>query len=664
MRFRSPWLSLVRSLRARLLVLSLLPALVLTTVAGGYLLVQRAQDGREQLRQAGAQLARQLAAGADYGIFSGNREALQRLVASVVAEPAVVSASVHDAQGQPLALGLAPQRALDWNPAAVEPAWFGAEPRLVTRDGQLVFIQPVASPAVEVNDYAEAADSLAPRGGPRGWVVVALTTELLSQALARLGGGVVAAWLVTLAIAVVFARRLSARISQPLRELAVAVRRVGEGGRQRVRVRGTRIAVINELAEGFNRMAARIEGATRDLEDKVREATAGWREQTYAAQAADQAKTKFLAAASHDLRQPMHALSMFVAALRQESEPARRDELVERVQSSVTALAGLLDALLDISKLDGGRIQPQLQRLPVQDILDAVREQYTPLAERQGLTLTVRNSPQWTETDPVMLGRIVGNFVSNAIRYTPPGDGAGQVLVAVRPRGEGLAIEVRDNGVGIAPESQQVIFDEFVQLHNPQRDRGKGLGLGLAIVRRLAELLGHRVAVRSRPGRGSTFTVTLARVEPPADAVRLTGRAHLPGPAVDRPLEGVRVLLVEDDALVRESAGHLLRLWGCELRASAGGPGLVDALRAQGWHPQLVLSDFRLGGGTDGLDTVRALREAFGPGLPALLVSGDTEVGLGDQAARDGVVLLYKPIQPGVLHDTLATLLARAGERV
>jgi CheY-like chemotaxis protein/two-component sensor histidine kinase len=346
----------------------------------------------------------------------------------------------------------------------------------------------------------------------------------------------------------------------------------------------------------------------------VEEATAELRARKDEAERATLAKSRFLAAASHDLRQPMHALGLFISELSQHAHQPETRRLVRQIAASAEAMENLLDSLLDISKLDAGVFKPNLRTFPLQPLLDRLAVDFLPMAEERRLRLRLRPTGAWVESDPALLERVLINLLSNALRYTQEGS----VLVACRRRGPLLRLEVRDSGVGIAPEAQDIIFHEFVQLENAERARNKGLGLGLAIVRRLTDLLGHRLALRSRVGGGSVFAVELPYAEPQEAAPAAEGERP-PGD-----LAGTRIVVVDDDPLALASLHSLLLSWGCQVYAADGLENIAMELATRGVVPQVVVSDYRLRGPRTGVDVIRALRNRWDPELPAILISGDT----------------------------------------
>lgn len=638
-------------LHARLMVLAMSPVIFFAVAWGGYAIHQRGSDLDGQLRERAQLLGRQMSIAADYAVFAQNRIALESIAAGVASEASVVVAVLLDGNGRVLvrrngAEGTDAQRWQRLEGRIRDALAHGEQPFMVDDGGAFAYVHPVSTPALAIEDMPAAAEP--PR--TQGYGVVVMSVDAIRAKRTRFGLMVVALLATVLFATGKLVSRFSARIDNRLSELEEAALKIGDGNTGvRLPLRG--VPAFDRLSRHINAMAQQLEQSRRQLEHRVRQATQAVRDQRDAAERANQAKTRFLAAASHDLRQPMHAISMMLAVLRQQQEPAARMELHDRAEAAAQAMSDLLDALLDISRLDSGNISPHPETFPLQKMFDRLRNTYESLAERRQITLTVRPCANlWTTSDPSMLERIVGNFVSNAIRYTPEG---GQVLVAARRRAGSVLIQVRDNGPGIEPDSQRLIFQEFVQLHNPQRNRSEGLGLGLAIVQRLARLLFHPLSVRSSPGRGATFMVSVPRSAVPALCAAPAVEGD--GPAADS-LNGCEVLLVEDDVLVRESYRRLLELWGCSVSAHADGIGALAHCRDHAWRPQLVVTDFRLDSAMDGASLVNALRKLHGVPIPAVIVTGDTE----DVRLRDlretWTRVLFKPVRPVLLAQTLKTL--------
>ena len=381
------------------------------------------------------------------------------------------------------------------------------------------------------------------------------------------------------------------------------------------------------------------------------------REKKDAAETANVAKSRFLAAASHDLRQPMHALGLFLQSLRQGTLGERERGLVENISASYSAMEGLFEALLDVSRLDAGVVEPRVRVFAVKDVLDRIRNEYAAQAQAKGLALSVQPSRLYIRSDRTLLEEIVGNFVANAVRHTR----AGRIVVGCRRIGaDRLRIEVWDTGPGIPEDKQQDVFRDFVQLGNPERDRRQGLGLGLAIVQRLSRLLDHPVELRSTPGRGSVFRVTVplgAAHEAQAPETREEVTAI-------EPFTGRFVVVVDDDATVIAAMQTLLAEWGCEVAASESSAGILAALADASRTPDLILCDYRLRGGESGADVIEAIRGEFNEEIPAALITGDTGAERLQEARESGLPLLHKPVKAPRLRALMGRLLASRGRSI
>lgn len=648
-------------LRVRLLWLAMLPVLMFAIAWGIYVIRQRAEDLEARLQQRAELLARQLAVAADYGLFSMNVDALSSLAQGVAREDSVIAATVLDsnlevlaihpsAQGRLQTLSPALRSMLEWS------VQHGHSAVTEHADERIAHLEPVRSPAVQVEDMPQERLYM-PGAGVRGYVIVEVGTRAIQRELLAFGFKVIALLVGVLTSAWIMVRRFSSRIDRRIQILIQAAHAIG-AGQGGVRVRASGIPSFDRLAHGINLMAKQLEHSRSQLEQRVEQATLALREQRDAAQEANQAKTRFLAAASHDLRQPMHALSLLVAALKQERRPTEQENLLERIDSTSQAMSALLNALLDISRLDAGGVKVQLSSFDLYPVLLRLRDMYEEAAQRQGIDLLILPAHGHVYSDAMLLERMLGNFLSNALRYTPAG---GRVVLLVRRKSTGqYQIQVRDNGPGIPQKSQSIIFQEFVQLHNPQRDRSQGLGLGLAIVQRLALLLWHEVGVRSAPGCGSTFYVNVARAEPP-QAVPASPHSHVvattdAGSGTQSELSGCRILLVEDDAMVRDSYSRLLELWGCEVQLHSSGDSALAEFGRTGSCPDLIISDHRLGGQIDGRQLIAALQESCTNKPGAVLVTGDTEAPALRELASPRVRLMFKPVRPVELRAALLEL--------
>jgi two-component system, sensor histidine kinase len=361
------------------------------------------------------------------------------------------------------------------------------------------------------------------------------------------------------------------------------------------------------------------------------------------AEHANTAKSKFLAAASHDLRQPIHAQGLFLEVLSRTALTEHQQALLANTRAASEASGELLNALLDFSRIEAGVISPQLQHVQLQPLLNKIETELAPQADAKNIVYRSRETRLMVQTDPMLLELILRNLVSNAIRYTEHGG----VLVACRQHGNQALLEVWDTGIGIAPEHRKEIFREFHQLGNPERDRHKGLGLGLAIADGLARTLGHDLVLASTPQRGSVFRITLPIVTSiPATQNSLTKTRTR--------LLYARLLVVDDDETVREGMLHLLRDWGCECEAAES---IEDALALARLHrPDIVICDYRLREQRTGVEAIAALRALLGESLPALLITGDTAPERLREAQASGIPLLHKPVSPGKLYRKLVEL--------
>lgn len=631
--------------RARVTFVAFVPMLLVAAVLTATHTGLRLSELDEALRARAQAHARQLAAASEYAIFAGDRETLGQLADALMLEDDVAAVAILGFDGATMASAGRFASALA---GAGAPAPPGTQVLETPEGNWLRIVEPIKPSHMLTDDVLSGGlvqDAAAP--APLGRLVVDISLARLEQRRAELLL-IAAGWLLVAAIgSLLLARRMSHSVSGPIREAADAVLSIGRGDlRRRVRVAGG--GSLLALAEGVNDMAARLEDAHALMARRIDEATAELRARKDEAERANLAKSRFLAAASHDLRQPLHALGLFLSELAQQPLDAHSRRLTNRLMTSTEAMEGLLDSLLEISRLDAGVLTPEVSVFDMQAKLEHVVAAHGAAASARGLRLRLRCPPCWACSDPLLFERIVVNLVSNAIRYTE----RGVVLVACRRRGERLRVEVRDSGLGIAPAEQQVIFQEFVQLGNAERARDKGLGLGLAIVRRLLDLLGHRLELRSAPGRGSVFAVELPAAEAPSAPTRDRDEALALGHFDD-----LRVFLADDDALALSAMSSLLAAWGCTVFSAQDAPTLLATL-AREPAPDILISDLRLGGEADGLQLIERVRARPELGaLPALLISGDIAPETLARVQAAGVQLLHKPVRPARLRALMHRLL-------
>ena len=356
------------------------------------------------------------------------------------------------------------------------------------------------------------------------------------------------------------------------------------------------------------------------------------------------AKANFLAAASHDLRQPVHAISLFAGALRDLALPEAARRLTGQIEDSVVALDGLFAAVLDISRLDAGSVEVRKSAFAIQALIARVCQDFAAEAAEKSVRVDWVPCRAWVYSDAILLERILRNLVSNAVRYTPHG----RVLIGCRRRGARIEVQVCDTGLGVAPEHRELIFKEYFQLHNPERDRQKGLGLGLAIVRRLASLLDCELVLQSQLGRGSCFKIGV----PLADAQERRPPVEAEAPAFDG--AGRLIVVVDDEAPILSGMSMLLEGWGYAVVSGGSGEDVVAKLAQCPQRPDLVISDHWLRAGETGFDVIETLRAEYNLEIPAILISGDTGPALRARAQAIGAVLIYKPTPNGKLRAAIA----------
>jgi two-component system CheB/CheR fusion protein len=374
------------------------------------------------------------------------------------------------------------------------------------------------------------------------------------------------------------------------------------------------------------------------------------------AELANAAKSRFLAAASHDLRQPLQTLALLQGLLSRAVEGERAQKLIARFDETLGAIEGMLNTMLDINQIEAGTVHAEPVTFPISDLFDRLKDEFTYHAQAKGLALRVVGCSLSIHSDPRLLEQMIRNLVSNALKYTK----RGKVLLGCRRHGDMLSIEVCDTGIGIPDKDLQSIFDEYHQLDNAARERSRGLGLGLSIVQRLGTLLGHRVRVRSQPGKGSVFAIEVAL--PPSQA------APQPPPALlaagGRAGEAVRrvgtILVVEDDPEVRELLEIFLKDEGHQAASAPDGTTALDLAARSGLQPDIILADYNLPNGMDGLEVAAKLQENLGRHIPAVILTGDTSTGTLRQIALGSSVRLSKPMKLTELNDVIQRLLAGA----
>lgn len=633
------------TIRERMLAAALLPVFLLVLALVAFFWLGRSDDANDSHVQRGRLLLQQTVLASELGLFSGNVESLQLVVNGVQREAEVRLVAVFDASGAPL-VSSRTQEIPTYEVLVSAALSAGDEERSFD-----TYFGPIGVGNPPVDDvYSGTSVGAGGAHDALGYAIVQMSRDGLIQRQRDMR--IVAATVAFMGFLLggFLAVKLGEGVVGPILRVSRTMERIGRGDFS-ARMTPLRGDPLFELQEDLNRMAVRLEWGRDELEKRVQEATHELRERKDQAEAATQAKSRFLAAASHDLRQPTHALGMFIARLGQLSLDAPTRKLVGNLQASTLAMQELLDSLLDVSRLDAGVVPVRLSSFSLQDLLNNVYAALAPTAAARGLRFRIRTTSVWVYSDAALLQRMVMNLAQNAVNYTPEGT----VLLAVRPTATGshIRLEVWDSGIGISPENQKEVFNEFYQVGNRGRDRNQGLGLGLNIVERTAQLLEISVSLRSQLGRGTRFSLRIP-----------TGVAGASAPLASEPpatadLHGVAVLVVEDNDTARLGLSDLLEDWGCRVTSVSDTVSAIQQVQA-GYVPGVVVSDYRLGEGDNGLQLIMQLRTLLGHSLKACLVSGDTDAGLFSQAQAAQIPLLHKPVRPAKLRSLLRRLVSVA----
>lgn len=625
------------SIKHRILFLAMFPAFAIAALLTALFMIGGLSEIDDAMKARGGVIARQLAPASEYGAFSGNREILQALAQSVMAEKDIKAVVITDARNNILAASGHPSRLKDDSANGAG------------KESSLIFVAPIYQNGIEIDDFGHFDRRMHVESDKKkilGQVHVELTTASTQQRKNTfIAASVLIASLVLLG-AFLLALRMSRDVTAPLSNLLDAVTRMTDG-RLDTRVTTASGGELAALENGFNHMAEKLQAAHIDMQARILEATAMLAKKEKAEQASS-AKTRFLAAASHDLRQPVQAMNWFVGALQQRITDEQSLHVCRMMQESVKSLNELLETLLDISKLDAGIVTPAKEPIPVNSLLMRLKNEFSTLISSQEIVFRVHFTDAWVETDPNMLMMALRNLLSNAVKYT----GRGKILLGCRRRGNGLAIQVWDSGIGIPSSELTNIFQEFYQIGNREQERRQGLGLGLAIVDRVIKLLGHTLNVRSTVGKGSVFEVILP----------LSPRAEISPPDAEDPAsisKNVLVAVVDDEPEILEGIIYLLEGFGYQAIGAGSAAELLDSLAKCTLPPDIILADYRLRNNMTGIDAIQSLRERSGCAVPAIIITGDTGAERLREVAGQNIALLHKPIDSDKLVFAIEKSLAR-----
>jgi signal transduction histidine kinase/CheY-like chemotaxis protein len=350
-------------------------------------------------------------------------------------------------------------------------------------------------------------------------------------------------------------------------------------------------------------------------------------------------KSQFIAAASHDIRQPLQAINLLVNTLRSGNTKPKDDVLFERLENSVESMSDLLNNMLEVSKLDAHVIVPQPQHIVLKTLLDRLQVQLKPFAKAKGITLVIEDDNNTLLADAILLERVLNNLLSNAIRYT----NSGNITLSTQNDSGQLKISIKDTGVGIASGDREAIFLEFHQLNNPERDQKKGLGLGLSIVKRLCELQSWPLSLDSEPGIGSCFSFKVPKGD--SELIQISQTVDM-----YNNLETIDVIIIDDHEGIRFSLSKMLSNWGCKVRSFDSADDACEALKnLPSWKPNLIISDYRLRNNVNGIEAIEKVKTTLNYAIEAILISGDTAPKEIIKIEESGLLMLHKPIKPAKL---------------
>ena len=627
----------INTIEFRILQAALLPAVLVALGLNGVFFFNALYDIERDHSQIENMLLQQVVAASEHGLLTGDSDHLQAVAHSALHEPMMRSVRIVDTRGRLLASAGQATTAIPNFPKdhMVENRDRATGLKLLAQTVRFDGIREPAGPA---------------KSQMLGQVLIELSQESVLQH--RRDALWMSLWMTLggLLFGAVLGLRLTRRVRPPITRVSRMIERISRGELS------ARSALhdddpLHGVQLGLNQMAERLQSHRDELELRIHQATLNLHDKIEEAQLATQAKTRFLAAASHDLRQPTHALGMFVARLAQLQHNTEARHLIGSLERSVQALQDMLDGLLDLSRLETGVVQAQIRAFSLNMIFDQLRVDFSLVAAEKSLRLRIKASDALVLSDPALLQRILLNLLDNALRYTLHG----WVLLACRRTADGkqVRIEIRDTGIGIAPEHHAAIFNEFYQVNNVARDRSKGMGLGLNIVARATQLLGLRLQMRSRPGQGTCFSLELPLAPPDVVPER---RVAVRESTVDY-LTHRHVLVVEDDALAREALVTLLQSWGALVLPAEDMASALASLQ-HGVVPDVIVSDYRLPGAGDGMAVIARVRAQAGVTIPACLISGEIDSALMQCAKDAGLALLHKPVRPAKLRSLLRHLLA------
>jgi len=617
------------------IIIAVIPILLTVSFIESFGLYSQFSEMDDALRKRSKSIARQLASSSEYAVFSGNIDSLKFNVDAALNQQDVSQVTIYDSRKSVLASSSKP------GTVKLPPTSLGITSTFHENSSALWVYEPIIPVILDVDPLNNESALNAKSRKALGVVLIEFSKARLNERKLQI---LLTALLLTafiLILAVSIAYRLSKNVTNPINALGKGIIDIGRGNLDTM-IPNFGVIELDRLASGINSMTAQLKSDRDHLQKRILQATEGLRQKQKQAEEANQAKSQFLSAASHDLRQPIAASSLYIDTLKLTSLDPHQKKIVTRLKESMSSMTGLLNSLLEISKLDGGMITPKIVPYDLGQLYSRIEANFQSLAENKGLRFHMsftRKNSLLVMTDGDLIDRIVMNLVSNAIKFTSHGG----VLVSARHRKKEILLQVWDTGIGMDEESTHHIYDEFFQVGNPQRDRVHGLGLGLSIVKRCVELLGIPITCHSRPGRGTVFSLHLPILEETAmPDISLASRSNNKSR-----LKGKRFIVIEDNVLVANGlTGWIEEKGGKTIHFE----NATDALKSPDIGPSdYYVVDHMLGGDTNGIQLLYLLKQRFAKPISAVVITGDTSAAFIKNSANCEWPVLHKPIETSSL---------------
>ena len=585
----------------------------------------------------GVLIAHQFEESSEYGVMSNNLKFMEDIAKNVSLEPDVSGVLILNSASKVLAKAgkfSSPVGELIVELRHTMPG----KPAVVNHYNNNSFlVSQSILPETVILDELEAKSAVK----PIGIVVVEMSMLHTKKLKSEILWYTIISTIIILAIIGYIVHLVSRSITLPIGMLSNVIQKIAKGNLETRTTFSSRINELDVLSNGIDHMAEQLQNERLVLHQRIDDATFDMRNSKEKAERANLAKSKFLAAASHDLRQPLHALGLFASALNERIKSSEERLLIENINQSISSLEELFNVLLDISRLDAGIIQPKFQHFWIKGLMDKLLTEFKAQAQRKGINMQLEGVDVVIYSDETLFETMLRNLINNAIRYTQ----SGEVKVAWFIDGSNVCIEVSDTGLGISDEDKKLIFQEFLQLNNPERDRTKGLGLGLAIVRRLCGLLKSTISVQSTIGSGSIFRLNT----PLGDASLITDDNSVSMLQIENE-PTMQVLVIDDEPSVRDAMTALLNTWGHEVIAVGS---LSEAMQATKRPPDAIIADYRLVNEQTGIDAIQGIHQLWGREIPSLIVTGDTAPERLQEAQSSGYAFMHKPVNSAKLRAFL-----------